>query len=89
MKPTNTKTMFTILCKYMDKLEKGEVSTSEVFAITKLVGQAHNLLNYELKRAALMISEEFAEQHRDIEINTVETLPGAGENLRLTEPDED
>lgn len=85
MKPTNTKTMFTILCKYMDKLEKGEVSTSEVFAITKLVGQAHNLLNYELKRAALMTSEEFAEEHRDIEINEVKALPGAVMNFKKPE----
>lgn len=81
MKPIDTKTMFAMLCKYMEKLEKGEVDANEAFAMTKLVGQASNLLNYELKRAALLANNQFAKEHREIEMNTVKALPGSVMNF--------
>ena len=57
MLPVNTKSLFAVLCNCMDKLDKGEMSIQEAHAMSKLVGQANNLLNYELKRAALMCND--------------------------------
>jgi hypothetical protein len=54
MMPVNTKSMFSMLCIYMDKLDRNEVDVSQAIAMSKLIGQANNLLTYELKRAALM-----------------------------------
>jgi len=67
--------MFSVLCKYMEKLENQEVSIEECNAMSKLVGQANNLLNYELKRAALMMNTDFKQQHRNLEIKAFDTLP--------------
>lgn len=70
----NTKSMFSLLCTYMDKLDKDEIDISKATAMTKLVGQANNLLNYELKRAALMSDPKFKEQHRNLEQKKFDSL---------------
>ena len=54
MIPVNTKSMFSMLCTYMEKLDKNEIDVNQAQAMSKLIGQANNLLVYELKRAALM-----------------------------------
>jgi len=59
----------------MEKLEEGNVTVEECGAMSKLVGQANNLLNYELKRAALMMNTDFKQQHRNLEIKNFDTLP--------------
>ena len=74
MLPVNTKSMFSMLCMYMDKLEKDEIDVSKAAALSKLVGQANNLLNYELKRAALMSNPEFRENHRNLEQKNFDSL---------------
>lgn len=73
MKPVNTKSMFATLCSTMEKLENDEIDVSKASAMAKLIGQANNLLSYELKRAALMSNEQFAEHHRNIELKTFDS----------------
>jgi hypothetical protein len=42
--------------------------------MSKLIGQANNLLNYELKRAALMTNDNFKQEHRNLEIKNFDSL---------------
>ena len=70
MLPVNTKSMFSLLCMYMEKLDKNEIDVAQASAMSKLIGQANNLLNYELKRAALMTNNEFKKEHRSLELKS-------------------
>jgi len=74
MRPVNTKSMFSMLCTYMEKLDSGEIDVSQASAMSKLIGQANNLLNYELKRAILMTNKEFKEEHRALELKSFDSL---------------
>ena len=74
MLPVNSKSMFSLLCSYMDKLDKDEIDVSKASAMSKLVGQANNLLNYELKRAALMTNNAFKQEHRNLERKEFDSL---------------
>lgn len=75
MIPVNTKSMFSLLCIYMEKLDNNEIDVAQASAMSKLIGQANNLLNYELKRAALMTNTEFKEHHRNLESKMFDSLP--------------
>ena len=75
MMPVNTKSMFATLCAYMDKLDKNEIDVAQATAMSKLIGQANNLLVYELKRAVLMSNQEFKKEHRGLELKTFDSLP--------------
>jgi hypothetical protein len=75
MMPVNTKSMFALLCKTMEKLETDEIDAAKAAAMSKLIGQASNLLNYELKRAALMCNNQFKAEHRILELKTFDYLP--------------
>lgn len=75
MLPVNTKSMFSMLCSYMDKLDKNEIDVNQASAMSKLIGQANNLLNYELKRAALMCNDNFKKEHRILELKKFDSLP--------------
>ena len=74
MKPVNTKSMFSLLCIYMDRLDKNEIDVSQAHAMSKLIGQANNLLNYELKRAMLMTNGQFKGEHRCLEMKEFDSL---------------
>jgi len=74
MKPVNAKSLFHLLCDCMEKLDNNEIDVSQATAMGKLVGQANNLLNYELKRAVIMSNTEFREQHRNIESKSFDSL---------------
>lgn len=74
MQPVNTKSMFSLLCLYMQKLDNGEIDVSTASAMSKLIGQANNLLIYELKRAALMTNKEFQNEHRNLEAKSFDSL---------------
>ena len=73
--PVNTKSMFAMLCTYMDKLDRNEIDVAQASAMSKLIGQANNLLIYELKRAALMCNKDFEYQHRNLEMKEFDSLP--------------
>ena len=75
MMPVNSKSMFSMLCSYMDKLDKNEIDVNKANAMSKLIGQANNLLTFELKRAALMSNENFKKEHRNLELKTFDSLP--------------
>ena len=75
MKPVNTKSMFSLLCIYMEKLDSNEIDVAQATAMSKLIGQAENLLMYELKRAALMCNANFKDEHRHLEAKTFDSLP--------------
>ena len=75
MKPVNTKSLFHTLCVTLDKLDRYEIDVAQASAVSKVVGQCTNLLNYELKRAALMTNEEFKREHRNLESKNFDSLP--------------
>lgn len=75
MMPVNTKSMFSLLCMYMEKLDRNEIDVAQAATMSKLIGQANNLLNYELKRAMLMTNQEFKQQHRNLESKVFDSLP--------------
>jgi hypothetical protein len=75
MMPVNSKSMFSLLCMYMEKLDSNEIDVAQAHAMAKLIGQANNLLNYELRRAACMINPEFKKEHRSLELKTFDSLP--------------
>ena len=75
MKPVNTKSLFSVLCSSIEKLESGEIDANQANAISKLVSQANSLLNYELKRAALMTNIDFKKNHRNLEIKSFDSIP--------------
>jgi hypothetical protein len=75
MQPVNTKSMFSLLCMYMDKLDKNEIDVAQAHAMSKLIGQANNLLTYELRRAALMSNDGFRKNHRNLELKAFDSLP--------------
>ena len=75
MLPVNTKSMFSLLCQYMDKLDRDEIDVSKASAMSKLIGQANNLLIYELKRAMLMTNSSFKDEHRILEQKNFDSLP--------------
>ena len=75
MKPVNTKSMFSMLCMYMEKLDRNEIDVAQASAMSKLIGQANNLLTYELRRAALMSNDDFKMNHRNLEQKEFDSLP--------------
>jgi hypothetical protein len=75
MMPVNTKSMFATLCQYMEKLDNNEIDVNQAIAMSKLIGQANNLLTYELRRAVLMSNQEVKKEHRQIELKTFDSLP--------------
>ena len=75
MRPVNTKSMFATLCDYMEKLDNNEIDVAQAHAMSKLIGQANNLLNYELKRSILMSNPDFKNTHRNLEVKTFDSLP--------------
>ena len=83
MKPVNTKSMFSMLCVCMDKLDKNEIDVNQASAMAKLIGQANNLLNYELKRAVLMSNKEFKNEHRVLEQKYFDSLPEPNKSIGI------
>lgn len=73
--PVNTKSMFHVLCEYMKMLDSDEIDVAKASAMSKLIGQANNLLTYELKRAALMTNDNFKQEHRRLESKNFDSLP--------------
>lgn len=74
MKPVNSKSLFHLLCVTLEKLDSAEIDVATASATAKLVGQANNLLNYELKRAVIMSNPEFASNHRNLELKSFDSL---------------
>ena len=75
MRPVNTKSMFSMLCMYMEKLDNNEIDVAQANAMSKLIGQANNLLVYELKRSVLMANPDYRKEHRNLELKTFDSLP--------------
>ncbi len=74
MKPVNSKSLFSMLCLTLEKLDNNEIDVNQASATAKLVGQANNLLNYELKRAIVMSNPAYKAEHRNLEIKTFDSL---------------
>ena len=74
MKPINTKSLFHGLCAVLEKLDREEINVSQAAAFSKVVSQCTQLLNYELKRAALMTNDEFRKEHRNLESKNFDSL---------------
>jgi hypothetical protein len=75
MIPVNTKSLFHTLCQTLERLDKGEIDINTANTVGKLVGQATNLMNYELKRAIVMSNEDFKKNHRNLESKVFDSLP--------------
>ena len=66
--------MFALLCQTMEKLDADEIDVSKASAMGKLIGQANNLLNYELKRAVILSNPDYKDQHRNLETKNFDSL---------------
>ena len=75
MKPVNTKSMFALLTKTMEQLDKDEIDVFKATAQAKLMDSAGRMLNYELKRAACMMNKDFRLEHRNLEEKNFDSLP--------------
>lgn len=73
--PVNTKSLFSMLCVTLEKLDSDEIDVSKASTIAKVVGQANNLLNYELKRAVILSNPDIKSNHRSLELKTFDSLP--------------
>jgi hypothetical protein len=58
----------------MEKLDNDEIDVSKASAMSKLVGQANNLLNYELKRAVVLSNPVYKDEHRNLEAKNFDSL---------------
>ena len=67
--------MFHLLCECMEKLDSNEIDVSQASAMSKLIGQANNLLNYELKRAVILSDPNYKSEHRNLESKNFDSLP--------------
>jgi hypothetical protein len=59
----------------MERLETNQIDVHQAAAMGKLIGQATNLLNYELKRAVIMSNQEYKKEHRNLELKEFDSLP--------------
>jgi hypothetical protein len=75
MKPVNSKSLFHVLCQTLEKLDSAEIDVNQANAVAKLVGQAANLMNYELKRAIVMSNPDYKNNHRNLESKVFDSLP--------------
>lgn len=75
MKPVNSKSMFHHLMETLEKLDHSEIDVATANATSKLIGQATNLLMYELKRSYVMANPELKKEHRNLELKTFDSLP--------------
>jgi len=75
MQPVNTKSLFHKLTKTLEELDNDEIDVFKATATAKLVGECGKLLNYELKRAALMSNPEIKAEHRNLESKNFDSLP--------------
>ena len=75
MLPVNTKSLFAHLCIQMDKLDKAEIDASTASAQASLVGQAVNILNYEIKRSMVMSNVSYTQNLRNVESKNFDSLP--------------
>lgn len=53
--PVNTKSFLAFIFNTMEKLDKGVIDTNVALAQAKLMSQANNVLDYELKRTLTQI----------------------------------
>lgn len=53
--PVNTKSFLAFIFNTMEKLDKGEIDTNVACAQAKLMSQANNVLDYEIKRTMVQI----------------------------------
>jgi|TARA_R100001510_G_scaffold26503_1_gene23304 hypothetical protein len=75
MQPVNTKSLFHRLTSTLEKLDNDEIDVFKATATAKLVGECGKLLNYELKRAALLSNPEIKAQHRLLESKNFDSIP--------------
>lgn len=75
MQPVNSKSMFHHLMITLEKLDSAEIDVATANATSKIIGQATNLLMYELKRAVVMSHEEWSKHHRNLELKVFDSLP--------------
>lgn len=74
MRPVNTKSLFHTLCITLEKLDKDEIDVYKAAATAKLVHECGNLLNYELKRAAMMSNPQIKAEHRHLESKNFDSI---------------
>ena len=74
MQTVNTKSLFHKLTETLEKLDNDEIDVYKAAATANLVQQCGHLLNYELKRAALMTKPEFKAEHRNLESKNFDSI---------------
>ncbi len=73
MQPVNSKSLFHFICGQMEKLDNNDITVESAQAQSNLAKQAINILNYEIKRAELMIKlDEHNKNGNAIKVREIE-----------------
>jgi len=73
MQPVNSKSLFHFICGQMEKLDNNDITVESAQAQSNLAKQAINILNYEIKRAELMIKlDEHNKNGSSIKVREIE-----------------
>lgn len=73
MEPVNTKSLLTFVFSQMEKLDKKEINPETACAQAKLIGQANNLLNYELKRTIVQLRMSELGKSQEVRLREIES----------------
>jgi len=77
MRPTDSKSLLQFIFEQMDRLNKKEIDCNQAHAQAKLAREANNILNYEIKRADMLLRiRNTGILLRDIEIPAIEEKSG-------------
>ena len=74
MQPVNSKSLFHFICGQMEKLDNNDITVESAQAQSNLAKQAINILNYEIKRAELMIKLD--EHNKNFNLIKVREIEG-------------
>ena len=73
MQPVNSKSLFHFICGQMEKLDNNDITVESEQAQSNLAKQAINILNYEIKRAELMVKlDECNKNESSIRLREIE-----------------
>ena len=73
MQAVNSKSLFHFICGQMEKLDNNDITVESAQAQSNLAKQAINILNYEIKRAELMIKlDEHNKNGNAIKVREIE-----------------
>lgn len=83
MQPVNTKSLLAFAFDQMEKLDKDDITPEKACAQAKLIGQASNLLNYELKRTLVQVKMCEIRKEQDVRLREIESKSFDDDTIRI------